>query len=365
MRKKHYISIASVLALLIIIFIFKNTNLESVADQFEQKNIQNVEENKVSSNQNKKREDIKDTNVKKTDMEKPEKVNESKSKTNKQEKQVKKNKKQKKDKKKTSKKQLNKKENKTKLEDKSKLDNEEEKRDSEEKTKTKLDEKRKKDIKRKKRKRKRRKEREKLEQQIKEDEERAKQIQEMENNKGYQDLTEQELKARAQFLKDDNGGWVPEGELEPYDLPQPALEDLILYMDNTELVNGDFYDNLFPDKSQIYNNSVNYDYPYGQIEDLGTQDLYTIEDLEYHGAMLWNGYKYTFYSEAVLPGGAMKIPGRHIEDGFVVDEYGYITGASDYYPKGTILDSPFGRPIKIRDVFWHNQPEYRIDIYTR
>lgn len=178
-------------------------------------------------------------------------------------------------------------------------------------------------------------------------------------------LTEQELKARAQFLKDDNGGWVPEGELEPYDLAQPNPADLIIYQDNSNLPIGDTYNNYFIDKEQAFNNSVVYSYPYGPIYPLETESRYTIDDLEYHGAMIWNGYKYTFYSQKALPGGAMQIPGRHIEDGFVVDSEGYITAASDYYPKGTILDSPFGRPIKIRDVFWHNQPEYRIDIYTR
>lgn len=178
-------------------------------------------------------------------------------------------------------------------------------------------------------------------------------------------LSEQELKARAQYLKDSSGGWVPEGELEPYDLPQPEPSDLILYEDNSNMPDGDSYNNYFIDKDQAFDNSVNYSYPYGPIYPVETENIYTINDLEYHGAMLWNGYKYTFYSQRVLPGGAMRIPGRHIADGFVVDSEGYITGASDYYPKGTILDSPFGRQIKIRDVFWHNQPEYRVDIYTR
>lgn len=178
-------------------------------------------------------------------------------------------------------------------------------------------------------------------------------------------LNEQELKARAQYLKDSSGGWVPEGELEPYDLPQPDPSDLTFYEDNSKLPEGDSYNNYFIDKDQAFENSVNYSYPYGPIYPIETESVYTINDLEYHGAMLWNGYKYTFYSQRVLPGGAMRIPGRHIADGFVVDSEGYITGASDYYPKGTILDSPFGRKIKIRDVFWHNQPEYRVDIYTR
>ena len=179
------------------------------------------------------------------------------------------------------------------------------------------------------------------------------------------DLNQQELKARAQFLKDDNGGWVPEGELEPYDLPQPAIDGITYTIDNTNRVDGDVYDMLYPDTDWLYEQSINYSFPYGPIYPIGTENSYTINDLEYHGAMIWNGYKYTNYPESVLPGEALQIPGRHLEDGFVSDAYGYIVGASDFFPKGTVIDSPYGRPIRIYDVFAHNQPSYRIDVYVR
>ncbi len=83
-----------------------------------------------------------------------------------------------------------------------------------------------------------------------------------------------------------------------------------------------------------------------------TEAAYTPEELRYHGTFRWNGSKWTWYSEKVLPGGGLDIPGRHLdEDGFVCDEDGYICLAADieYISRGTIVDTPFGRPGKIYD----------------
>lgn len=107
-------------------------------------------------------------------------------------------------------------------------------------------------------------------------------------------------------------------------------------------------------------------YPHGIIEPKDKNEAkYDIDFMEEHGALLWNGYKFTTYPEHVLPGEALKIPGRHLEDGFVTDAYGFICVASDVYPKGTVIMSPFGRPMRVYDVFNHNEPEYRIDLYIR
>ena len=96
-----------------------------------------------------------------------------------------------------------------------------------------------------------------------------------------------------------------------------------------------------------------------------TESLYSINDLEFHGVINWNGYTYTFYSERVLPGNGLNIPGRYTSGGYVRDGDGYIVCASDYYPKGTVLNSPFGSQLKVYDAFGTGQPSYRIDIYTR
>lgn len=64
------------------------------------------------------------------------------------------------------------------------------------------------------------------------------------------------------------------------------------------------------------------------------------------GGVYWNPYtglKETWYSQKVLPGGGLKIPGRHVNDeGFVCDEDGYICVSSSTYPKGTVIETSRG-----------------------
>ncbi|QZY52484.1 hypothetical protein [Leucobacter tenebrionis] len=77
--------------------------------------------------------------------------------------------------------------------------------------------------------------------------------------------------------------------------------------------------------------------------------LYTLEQFMFTGAVNWGGYKFTFYSEQVLPGPGLAIPGRHVnDDGYVSDADGYIVLAGSH-PKGTVFDTPFGYQGKIYD----------------
>lgn len=82
--------------------------------------------------------------------------------------------------------------------------------------------------------------------------------------------------------------------------------------------------------------------------------LYTLSDerlSQSKGALYYNGHKETYYSEKVLPGQALNIPGRHVaDDGTIRDEEGYICVASDpgYYPKGATLITSLG-PAKVYD----------------
>lgn len=56
-----------------------------------------------------------------------------------------------------------------------------------------------------------------------------------------------------------------------------------------------------------------------------------------------SGYSYTYYSENVLPGGGLVIPGRHVGDeGYVCDGDGNLCIASDDLPYGTVVKVPFG-----------------------
>ena len=78
--------------------------------------------------------------------------------------------------------------------------------------------------------------------------------------------------------------------------------------------------------------------------------LYTPGQFQNLGVIYYGDYRWTWYSERVLPGGGLKIPGRHNdENGYICDEDGYICLASSTLSKGTILNTPFGKQGKIYD----------------
>lgn len=98
-----------------------------------------------------------------------------------------------------------------------------------------------------------------------------------------------------------------------------------------------------------------------QAIDVTSYSVYSPQQLKRLGVIKWGGYKYTWYSQNILPGKGLKIPGRHVsKEGYVVDQDGYICGASQMHEKGTVLDSPFGYKVKIYD--WCDIDS--IDIYT-
>ena len=69
------------------------------------------------------------------------------------------------------------------------------------------------------------------------------------------------------------------------------------------------------------------------------------------GAIFYNGHRETYYSEKVLPGTGLNIPGRHVaEDGTIRDADGYICVAADpsYMARGSVLITSLG-PAKVYD----------------
>ena len=61
------------------------------------------------------------------------------------------------------------------------------------------------------------------------------------------------------------------------------------------------------------------------------------------GRVRYGDYTYTWYSQRVLPGGGLNIPGRHLNKyGLVVDENEYVVIASDDLPHGVVVDTPVG-----------------------
>ena len=80
-----------------------------------------------------------------------------------------------------------------------------------------------------------------------------------------------------------------------------------------------------------------------------TSAEYTLAQFRRAGVVNWGGYKFTYYSQSVLPGGGLSIPGRHINaDGYVSDGDGYIVLASSA-PKGSVINTPFGYQGKVYD----------------
>lgn len=68
--------------------------------------------------------------------------------------------------------------------------------------------------------------------------------------------------------------------------------------------------------------------------------IVTLSQMKFRGVVHYAGYRYTYYSQSVLPGGGLSIPGRHVENGCVVDKDGYICVASSMHSKGTIVPTP-------------------------
>lgn len=68
------------------------------------------------------------------------------------------------------------------------------------------------------------------------------------------------------------------------------------------------------------------------------------------GIIRWHGYKWTWYSQRVLPGRGLKIPGCHVDkNGYVCDRKNRIVLASSTLKKGAVVKTPFGKKGKVYD----------------
>lgn len=94
----------------------------------------------------------------------------------------------------------------------------------------------------------------------------------------------------------------------------------------------------------------------------GSPKNYSLSQFKRDGVVNWGGHKFTYYSQSVLPGGGLRIPGRHVNaDGYVSDGDGYIVLANDS-PKGTVFNTPFGYPGKVYDRGTYGN---HLDVYIR
>lgn len=96
------------------------------------------------------------------------------------------------------------------------------------------------------------------------------------------------------------------------------------------------------------------------IQQSQTYSEYSPNDLMMMGVIYWGGWRFTWYSENVLPGGGLDIPGRWSDGNFVRDCDNYICVASSDLPKGTIIETPWGTA-KVYDC---GCASGTIDVYT-
>ena len=90
---------------------------------------------------------------------------------------------------------------------------------------------------------------------------------------------------------------------------------------------------------------------------------YSFDELLWMGVIYWGDYRWTYYSESILPGGGLNIPGRYTDEtGFVCDGNGYICLASSDLSYGTIVSTPFGR---MGCVYDSGCPSGTLDVYVR
>lgn len=81
-----------------------------------------------------------------------------------------------------------------------------------------------------------------------------------------------------------------------------------------------------------------------------SETMYSASDFQVAGVIYWGEWKWTYYSEKVLPGHGLDIPGRHTDsNGYVCDEDGYICVASSVLSYGTVIETPFGKNGKVYD----------------
>ena len=78
--------------------------------------------------------------------------------------------------------------------------------------------------------------------------------------------------------------------------------------------------------------------------------LYSASKFRNMGVIHWNGWRWTWYSERVLPGSGLSIPGRHADSsGYICDENDNICLSSSSLSKGTVISTPFGKNGKVYD----------------
>lgn len=102
----------------------------------------------------------------------------------------------------------------------------------------------------------------------------------------------------------------------------------------------------------------------GDFDAYSSDGYITTDEFIDCGIINYNDNIFTYYSENVLPGNGLDIPGRYTDDeGYVCDEDNYVVLATpdeDIYPRYSTIELPTGRMGK----FYDYCPEGSIDVYV-
>lgn len=92
---------------------------------------------------------------------------------------------------------------------------------------------------------------------------------------------------------------------------------------------------------------------------------YSGDQFKFEGRVYEGDHEYTWYSEDVLPGEGLDIPGRHVDDeGYVRDGDGNLCVASNGYSYGSVIDVPFGDGKAVVYDSCEDESDELIDVYV-
>lgn len=92
---------------------------------------------------------------------------------------------------------------------------------------------------------------------------------------------------------------------------------------------------------------------------------YSGDQFKFEGRVYEGEHEYTWYSEDVLPGEGLGIPGRHVDDeGYVRDGDGNLCVASNGYSYGSVIDVPFGDGKAVVYDSCEDEGDELIDVYV-
>ena len=147
----------------------------------------------------------------------------------------------------------------------------------------------------------------------------------------------------------------------------PTEQPTEAYIETPEVISTNNNDDY--DYSEItYNDSDDYDEPSYDNDNTyeasasSTTALYSASEFKNSGVINWGDWTWTYYSEYILPGEGLYLPGRHVDnDGYICDGDGYLCIASSSLPWGTVVDTPFGKQGKVYD---SGCAGYILDVYV-